>query len=197
MRLLASLAVALALATPARAAERVVFFGDPFELQTADPGPFDRLPDGRLVCLTAACAGRTVSVDGVSIRVRGRVTPKQVAAARPPYLAPTERPLGRGLDPLAAVLYAAAAALAVAAGVLAVLELRRRRGRHPADPLRRALRLVRESALRPPSDRRRALDHLAATLGDQPSAAHVTQLAWSRPAPEPEATVAIADKVAR
>lgn len=192
------LLAALVLAAPASAADRVVTFGDAFELQADDPTPFDRLADGRLVCLTAACAGRTVSVGGVSIRVTGRVTAKQVAAARPPYVAPTERPPKQGFDLLAAALFVAAATLAVVAGILAVAGLRRRRrGRAPIDALRRALRLVRESAGRPPGDRRRALDHLAATLGDEPPADRATQLAWARPAPGPEATVALADEVAR
>ena len=78
-----------------------------------------------------------------------------------------------------------------------VAELRRRTPAAPVDRLRRALRLVRESAGRAPPDRRRALDHLAATLGDVPPAARATRLAWSRPEPEPEPTLAVADEVAR
>ena len=95
------------------------------------------------------------------------------------------------------MLFAAAALLALVAAALVAVELRRRADDAPVDRLRRALRLVRESASRPPRDRRRALDHLAATLGDVPPAERATRLAWARPEPEPDATLAIADEVAR
>lgn len=194
MRLLAFV-VALALAAPAAAAEREVFFGDAFQLETADPGPFDRLADGRLACLSDACADRTVSVGGVTVRVLSRVNSEQVKAAKPPYRAPISLPpsgdSGRGVG----LLFAGAALIALLAAALVAAELGRQRGEAPVDRLRRALRLVRESAARAPSDRRRALDHLAATLGDEPPAEHATQLAWARPEPEPEATLALADEV--
>jgi len=77
------------------------------------------------------------------------------------------------------LLFGAAAVLALGAAALAALELRLRRRDVPVDRLRRALRLVRESAARAPVDRRRALDHLAATLGDVPPAERATRLAWS------------------
>ena len=48
MRFLAAALGALALAGPASAADRDVFFGDAFRLETAEQGLFDRLPDGRL-----------------------------------------------------------------------------------------------------------------------------------------------------
>ena len=89
MRLLPVVVAALALAGPAAAADREVGFGDAFRLEVADPGPFDRLADGRLACLSDACADRTVSVGGVTIRVVPRVTREQVAAAKPAYRAPT------------------------------------------------------------------------------------------------------------
>jgi hypothetical protein len=197
MRLLAFVLAALSLAAPAAAADREVLFGDAFRLQTADPGPFDRLADGRLACLSDACADRTVSVGGVTVHVRPRVTPEQVAAAKPPYRAPTSLPARSGMGTAAGLFFAAAALLALLAGGLVAGELWRRREQAPVDPLRRALLLVRESAVRPPRDRRRALDHLAATLGEAPPAESATRLAWSRPEPEPDPTLAIADEVAR
>lgn len=197
MRLLAFALAALALAGPAAAADRQVLFGDGFRLETADPGPFDRLSDGRLACLSDACADKTVSVAGVSVRVLPRVTAKQVSAAKPSYRAPTEVPAASGPGAASSLLFAGAALLVLLAAALVVSELRGRRGEAPVDRLRRALRLVRESAARAPGDRRRALDHLAATLGDAPPAERATRLAWARPEPEPAATRGIADEVAR
>ena len=92
MKLLVAAALALVLAAPAAAADRVVFFGDAFQLDVADPGTFDRLPDGRLACLSDACANRVVSVGGVTVRVRPRVTAKEVAARRPVYRSDTTAP---------------------------------------------------------------------------------------------------------
>ena len=172
------------------------FFGDAFALEAADTGPFDRLPDGRLACLSDACANRVVSVGGVTVRVLPRVTPTQVAARKPAYRAPTAVAAAAGDNRADELLFGAAAMLALGAAALAAVELHGRR-RLPVDRLLRALRLVRESAERAPPDRRRALDHLAATLGDAPPAEQATQLAWSRPEPEPEPTLAVADEVAR
>lgn len=196
MRLLAFVLAALALAAPAGAADRQVRFGDAFRLEAADPGPFDRLADGRLACLSDACAGRTVSVGGVTVHVLSRVTPQQVAAPKPAYRAPTAL-AGAGDGSAATLLFIGAALLTLLAGVLVAVELRRRRGEAPVDRLARALRLVRESATRETDDRRRALDHLAATLGEAPPAEQAIQLAWARPEPEPDETRAVADGVAR
>jgi hypothetical protein len=192
----AGLVLVLAAVAPAAAADREVLFGDAFTLETADPGPFDRLADGRLACLSEACAGRTVSVGGVIVRVLPRVTAKQAAARNPAYLAPTAVEAGSGGGGRAQMLlFAAAGALAALAAVLVALELRGRRPAAPVDRLRRALRLVRESAVRDAADRRRALDHLAATLGGAEPAGRATRLAWGRPAPEPEETLEVADEV--
>ena len=198
MRLIAALALALVVAGPAAAADRDVFFGDAFRLDAADPGPFERLSDGRLACLSDGCADRVVSVGGVTVRVLPRVTAKAVAARKPAYRAPTALPAQSGGGVTGDLLLAAAAVLlALVAAALAAVELARRRRPAPVDRLRRALRLVRESAARAPVDRRRALDHLAATLGDLPPAERATRLAWSRPEPDPEPTLSLADEVSR
>jgi hypothetical protein len=196
VRLLAVAVLALAVAGPVAAADREVLFGDAFTLRTADADPFDRLPDGRLACLSDACANRVVSVGGVTVRVLPRVTAKEVAARKPAYRAPTAVEAAPGDGPADELLFGAAAVLALGAAALAAFGLRGRR-RIPVDRLLRALRLVRESAERAPADRRRALDHLAATLGDAPPAERATRLAWSRPEPEPEPTLAVADEVGR
>jgi hypothetical protein len=196
MRILAFAVLALVVAGPAAAADREVLFGDAFTLQAAEAGPFDRLPDGRLACLSDACTNRVVTVGGVTVRVLPRVTPTQVAARKPAYRAPTAVAAAAGARRADELLFGAAAVLALGAAALAAAELRGRR-RLPVDRLLRALRLVRESAERAPPDRRRALDHLAATLGNEPPAEHATRLAWSRPEPEPEPTLAVADEVQR
>jgi hypothetical protein len=188
-------ALSLALAGPAGAADRQVLFGDAFRLQASEPGPFDRLADGRLACLSDACASRTVVVGGVTVRVLPRVTAKQVAAAKPAYRTPTTLTATGGTRNASGLLFASAALLALLAAALVAGELRRRRGEAPVDRLLRALRLVRESANRAPADRRRALDHLAATLGDAPPADRAIRLAWARPDPEAAATQGIADEV--
>jgi hypothetical protein len=188
---------ALALAGPAAAADREVLFGDAFRLEAADPGPFDRLADGRLACLSDACADRAVFVGGITVRVLPRVTPKQVAATKPRYRVPTALAAPGDSGPTANLLLAAAALLVLLAATLVASELLRRRHEEPVDRLRRALRLVRESAGRAPDDRRRALDHLAATLGESSPAGRATRLAWARPEPEPDATLAVADEVVR
>jgi hypothetical protein len=197
VRLIVAALALLVLAGPASAADREVFFGDTFQLETADPAPFDRLPDGRLACLSDACLDRTVSIGGLTVHVLPRVTPAQVKAVKPPYRAPTAVPPTRGDGPAAKLLIAAAALLALVGAALVVGALRSGLDPAPVDRLRRALRLVRESAGRTPSDRRRALDHLAATLGDVSPAERATQLAWARAEPEPDATRALADEVAR
>jgi hypothetical protein len=197
MMLVAVAALALVLAAPAAAADREVFFGDAFQLQPADSGPFERLPDGRLACLSDACANRVVSVGGVTVRVLPRVTAKEVSARQAGYRADTTTPAEAGDGRADELLFGGAAVLALCAAALAVSALRGRRRHAPVDRLLRALRLVRESAERAPPDRRRALDHLAATLGDAPPAERATRLAWSRPAPEPEPTLAVADEVVR
>ena len=197
MRLFVTAALALALAGPAAAAEREIYFGDAFRIEAADPGPFDRLPDGRLACLSDECANRVVSIAGVTVSVLPRVTAKEVAARKPAYRAPTALAAGTGDGSTDELLFGAAAVLALGGAALAALELRKRRRHVPVDRLRRALRLVRESAARAPVDRRRALDHLAATLGDVPPAERATRLAWSRPEPDPEPTLSLADEVGR
>ena len=199
MKLLAAAALALALAAPAAAADREVFFGDAFQLEAADPGPFDRLPDGRLACLSDACANRTVTVGGVTVRVLPRVTAKEVAARQPSYRADTTVPRRPSADGLAdELLFAGAGACSLSAPRL----WPPRRSGDGTVRLRSIACCARcGSCASPPSvprrDRRRALDHLAATLGDAPPAAQATRLAWSRPEPEPEPTLAVAEEVVR
>jgi hypothetical protein len=97
---------------------------------------------------------------------------------------------------LLAIVCVAAAALLVAPGI--------KRGR-PTDSgdrlrggLERALRLLRESARRPVSDRRRAADYVARAAGTRGSDIAVVdarRVAWSKPDPQPPEVTALADRV--
>jgi hypothetical protein len=125
------------------------------------------------------------------------VTPEQVVATRPAYRAPEALPPAAGPSRAPTLLFAAAALVALLGAVLAITSRRRAQADPAVDLLERALRLVRESTNRQPPDRRRALDNLAATLGDAPPADRATRLAWARPEPDPATTGSVADEVAR
>jgi hypothetical protein len=97
---------------------------------------------------------------------------------------------------LLAIACVAAAALLVAPGVI------RRRTTDSRERLRggleHALRLLRESARRPVSDRRRAADYVARAAGARGSDVAVvdaTRVAWSEPDPQPPEVTALADRV--
>jgi hypothetical protein len=134
------------------------------------------------------------------------LVPRVPAAAlrgNPPLRLETTPPAPRySIAPgtLAALFDAAAVLIALAAAGMVVLLRRRaaaRRAELDRDPLDRALELVRESARRPPADRRRALNFLADVLhGRRPALVDdVEALAWSRPPPSAEAAEELADDV--
>lgn len=88
------------------------------------------------------------------------------------------------------------------AGLLVAPGLVRRRstsaGERVRDELERALYLLRESARRPVSDRRRAADYVARVAGARGSDLAVgdaTRVAWSKPDPQPPEVNALADRV--
>jgi hypothetical protein len=122
------------------------------------------------------------AVDGVEWR-------QQLAPAAPSYRV---RP-----GVLAALLVGAAALLVAGAVALVAVELRRRRRAialaDPRRPLERALALLRESAGRPPADRRKALSLVSHEV---PAAEReATQLAWSRRPPDAGSVGALADEL--
>ncbi len=125
--------------------------------------------------------------------LRGSPKLRRETTAPPPDYAVAPRTLAAALDAAAAVL-----ALALAAAVV-ILRRRvlRRRAVLARDPLDRALALVRESAARPPADRRRALNLLARVLDGRRGGlvAPVDELAWSRPQPSSEAAEELADSI--
>jgi hypothetical protein len=87
--------------------------------------------------------------------------------------------------------------LAAAAVLLAVPALRRLIP-EPVDdrtPLQRALDLVRASLGRGGEDRRRALDVLGRTLGDDARSRDALSLAWSEPDPEPKRVTELVEAV--
>ena len=127
-----------------------------------------------------------------------RVPAKAVAASRAQYrtqvdVPPASSPVPAGA--LAALLVAAAVVLALLAMSIVVRGRRHHpqlRGR-PALGLIDALRLLRESAGRPPADRRRAAD-LAGRLA--PTAhAEAMRVAWARPDPDAGDVTSLASRI--
>jgi hypothetical protein len=98
-------------------------------------------------------------------------------------------------------LWLASAALGMLAAAVGALELRRRAQRaQTSDRMARAVRLLRESALRPVEDRRRAADLVARELAERgaaPLSGSATELAWSAHQPAEGDALSFADKVER
>ncbi len=141
------------------------------------------------------------------LQVRTRVLPADVARPHPPLRSdPTPPPVTYRFEPgrLARVLEVAAAVLA-AAGVLligwaaAAVSRTRRRQAAQLTGLERALALAREAENRPTPDRRRALGLLARLLGSRDArlAGAADELAWSAPAPTPDALAELVSRVER
>lgn len=180
----------------------------------------------RLACLTAPCVGRAVALPPVRVTVTGRdggvrtvlarrrplqlrsrLSAADLAAASPRFTADTTPgPVSYRVAPATASTVLVVVAALAAAGAAALLALealararRRRRAPADADELARALRLVREAEARPAPDRRRALSLLARLLRgrDGGLGRAASDLAWSRPAPEPDAADALAARIER
>jgi hypothetical protein len=164
------------------------------------------LPAARALAELRAGGEATATARAVRIDVTPRVPQAVVAAARPAYRRETDlRAATKRVSPdlLAALLLVTAAVLGVTALALAaggLLRSRARVGREADDDsLVRALRLVRESAGRPVSDRRRAADLLARALaerGTPPLADEATTVAWSAREPAPGDALALASRAA-
>lgn len=163
-------------------------------------------PDGHLVPLPRARAvvdGATVAAIPASVRVGTRVPAPEVSAAEPPFTRPHDLPaVGYRVSPalLQAALLAVGLVLLVAAALgIAVPVVRRRsetaRAAAAADPVARAVRLLRESAGRDVPDRRRAAG-LASRVVDRPDLSlDAATIAWSRPEPGPPDASSLADRV--
>jgi hypothetical protein len=157
-----------------------------------------RLPAPRVAAELRGGGEARGRADPVTIVVEPRVAGADVRAATPPYRQETALPVadhraGRLVRPL----MVATAAFALVALALAALAVRpRSAGRRAGEAeLARAVRLLRESAARPASDRRRAADLVSRVVGSsgaRPLADDASQLAWSASAPEPEGAVALA-----
>lgn len=132
---------------------------------------------------TASSAGRRARA---TIVVSPRVAPAAVAAENASYRRDISLPSTPSHEPaIAALAFVSAALVLLAARALAPA---RRREAMPdsvsRDAVARALRLLRESAGRPPADRRRAADlvgRLAPATAEQ-----ARGLAWARPDPRAE-----------
>ena len=152
-----------------------------------------RLKDGRPFTRTFSWPTLVLASQVPARALRGAPPLRLEQTAPSPKYAVSPSTLAAVLDALAGVL-----ALAIAGGLLLMRRRAQRRSAALAlDPLDRALALVRESAGRPPADRRRALNLLARVLdrrrpGLAPS---VDEAAWSRPQPSAEAAEEVADTV--
>ena len=149
-------------------------------------------------------AGTEVTAAPTRIRVRPRVPLAAVGADDPAFRRPSTQPeVTSRVDPrvLEAVLVAAAVLLVLGgiAGLVVPLARRRTRAAPVArgDALRRAVRLLRESAARGTADRRRAASHAGRVVGAQPLASDAARIAWSRPEPVAPDLTSLADRVER
>jgi hypothetical protein len=158
-----------------------------------------RLPAARVTARHAGGGVTTGRAAPVVVGVEPRVSIAAVRAASPRYRQQTALPAAtRDAGRLAALLALTAVALGLAAIVLAVLALRPRAGARAREAeLARALRLLRESAVRPAPDRRRAADLVSRVVGAegaQPLADEAARFAWSATAPEPADAVGLAER---
>ena len=153
---------------------------------------------------TVTVGGRKTTATWPILKVQRRVTPADAARTRPPLRSDTNPPPATyrvSPDRLALALEVVAALLAVAgvllAGATAAAIYRRRRTPEPLSGLERALALARDAERRPAPDRRRALELLARLLGQrEPTLADdAEQLAWSEPAPTPDALADLVTEV--
>jgi len=145
---------------------------------------------------TVIVGGRQTTAKWPILKVQRRVSAADAAQARPPLRSDAAPPpvtyrvspdrFATALELVAALLAAAGVLLA---GATATGIYRRRQTPEPLTGLERALALARDAELRPPSDRRRALELLARLLGsrDPNLAEEAEQLAWSEQAPTPDA----------
>ena len=154
-------------------------------------------------------AGGTARMDAAwpVLDVRGRVAAVDLAPTNPPLKSDVAAPsidywikpstLVRLLEIVAAVL--AAAGVALAGRQVWLLEQARRARAGRLSEIERALALAREAGLRPPADRRRALGLLARLLRQRNErlAGAARELAWSEPAPTPDAVSELVTQVER
>jgi hypothetical protein len=186
----------------------------------SDGGKVMRI-EQRLICLDRGCApdGRSRRValpavrvvsggvrtlaEPVTITLEPRVPEAAVKESRARYrFDDTVRPAGAPSRAAIVVLALLAVVCLATAAFLVVPGSRRRRtadsGERRRGGLERALRLLRESARRPVSDRRRAADYVAraaGTRGSDVAVADARRVAWSQPDPQPPEVTALADRV--
>jgi hypothetical protein len=172
-------------------------------LSEACLGPGGRVAPAPLRATVSGAAEQRVTWEPVQIT--GRVTPAELAAAKPPFRVSTVTPdptfrvpvrtAALVLDGLAALL----AALAAAVGAAAILAAPRPQGSEETDELARALRLARSARTRPAPDRRIAAGHLARLLSARADSRsrRADDLAWSRPAPTGESLDELVDSLER
>lgn len=173
-----------------------------------------------VACLTAACIpgppgtavplppahitldGARIAAAPVVVRVGSRVAGAAVRASEPAFRRPAGLPpatvrvepgRAQGALVLGGIVLLVAGLLAIAA------PLRRRRPGAGAagriDPVARAIRLLRESAARDSTDRRRAASLVSRVVGEGDLAVDAARVAWSRRDPGPPDAETLADRV--
>jgi hypothetical protein len=166
------------------------------------PGPGPR--SVRLSTSRVQVGSRVIEARFPAVRVDPRVTQKQVGNPQRYFLHPTTPPSPTfqfSPSTVRRALVAVAALLALVAGLLVFPLVRphlARTGGVHADPLARALALVRAARSRPPPDRRRALGLLSRTLrsrGEPAAGQTAADLAWSEPEPEPARMTQLVDRI--
>ena len=164
------------------------------------------LPPVRIEALARTGGILRAQANWPALQVRGRVLSSELDVRQAPHFrANLSLPrVSYGIAPstLAALLDAAAVVLALAGVALAAwraLDWARRPREAHRDELARALELARESRLRPPADRRRALGLVARLLGDrhEPLSSPASDLAWSRNQPSREELADLVERVSR
>lgn len=198
----------------------------PFTVLDAEPVEWERRGDvvvlrlvRRLACVDERCVGkersrsvvlpapvvesRTGAVAGTptSVVVRGRIPPATVRVSLEAFRADTTvPPVSRTRPTAIVVVLAAVAAVALLAGIAFLVAGLRRRSVSEGDALGRAIRLLRESAGRSETDRRRAADHLACVAGEHgsvPLTASASAVAWSPRPPTADRVEELAARAAR
>jgi hypothetical protein len=161
-----------------------------------------RLPAARVIAARAGGALTATRATPVAIVVDPRLSAAAVRSGSPPYRQQTALPAPtHNAGQMYSLLLVVSAALAFVAVSLAVLALWPQAAGHAREAeLPRALRLLRESATRPPSDRRRAaglVSRVVGAAGAKSLADDAGHIAWSATSPEPARTDALAERAER
>lgn len=162
-------------------------------------------PAGKAAALTPpriTVAGVAVPAPALSVPVGTRVEPEAVRAPKPVFRRPSSLPSLSTSVPLAptGIALSIGGVVLILAGILGIVVPHRRNRAslgpvQGADPVARAIRLLRESEAREARDRRRAASLAARVVEEDDLVVEASRVAWSREAPGPPAAAVLADQV--